>query len=154
MEYTIYHGTLPTGRRKIGVDSNYPNRIKAQKLTDHHVMEVHTCVYEVSEREMELQRLHDVKVDTIPYHVTYHGNQNPFRNAKVSASLTGRTHSEETKAKFSAAQKGVPKSEDHKAKISAACKGVPHFKVQCPHCDRTISTTNIKRHIKANHANL
>ena len=139
-------------------------------------MEVHTDIYEVSDREQELQELHDVEVDKIPYHVTYHATQNPIRNAKISANnkgkvvsqehrdgisakLTGREFSSETIQKMRAAQLGKvksketranmsnPKSEETKAKMSAARKGIPHPKVQCPHCERTISTTNIKRHI-------
>ena len=88
-EFTIYYGTLPNGRDKIGVDSRYPTRIISQKLTNHRVLEVHTDVYEVSDREQELQRQHGVRVDKTPYYVTYFKNKNPEQRAKTSAALIG-----------------------------------------------------------------
>ena len=157
MNYTIYYGTLPNGRRKIGVDEHYPNRIKKQKLTDHFVMEVHTCIYEVSEREIELQELHDVKVDRIPYWKVSAKNKKEISSRtieKMRASKIGKIISEETKAKISNTLKGRVFSEESKAKLSVAAKGVAKPKVQCPHCDRTISTSNIKRHINAYHEEL
>jgi len=149
MNYTIYHGTLPNGRRKIGVDSQYPSRIKKQKLTDHHVMEVHTDIYEVSDREQELQRLHDVEVDDVPYHITYFKNKNPIQRAKLSIIMMGN--------KIGAGNtntKGRALTSAHKAKVSAAKTGVPRPTTKCPHCDRIMSTSNIQRHINAKHEKL
>ena len=137
MNYTIYHGTLPNGRRKIGVDAEYPRRIKRQKLTDHHVIEVHTCIYEVSEREIELQILHDVAVDKIPYHVVYFKNRNIEQRAKVGASNKGKVISQE-----------------HRDSISTKLKGRSRPKSTCPHCDKTMSTAHLKIHIKARHEEL
>jgi len=194
-EFTIYYGILPDGRRKIGVDSNYPKRIRNQKLTDHRILEVHTDVYEVSDREQELQARNGLEVDTLPYYKLYFRNKSENMRdvvrdthtgkvvseetrAKISAANTGKVHTEEAKAKMSNTRKGIPKSEEHKAKIGAANtgrlhteetkdkisaagkgntngsgkKGIPQPKVQCPHCDRIISTSNIGRHIKVRHS--
>jgi hypothetical protein len=88
-EFTIYYGTPQGKDKKIGVDSSYPARIKKQKIQDGQILEVHTCVYEVSDREMELQRQYGVKVDTIPYYVTYFRNKSAEHRTKTSATLKG-----------------------------------------------------------------
>ena len=152
-EFTIYYGT-PEGRDiKIGVDCDYPRRIKRQKIRDAQVLEVHTCVFEVSQREMELQRQYGVEVDTTPYHVTYFKNKSTQQRTKISAANTGKVASEETKAKLRAAKKGKPGNAlGHKqSKETKAKMRVPKPRVQCPHCERTIGTNNIKRHIAARH---
>ena len=159
-EFTIYTGTLPNGRQKIGVDSQYPRRIRRQKLTDHSVLEVHTDIYEVSRREIELQRIHNVEVDHIPYHVTYFRSKDPNRNAKISEANTGKTHtkeskrnmseshkgkilSKETRRKMSEAQRGntnglgFKQTEDFKQLISEVHKGIPKKQVTCTHCNKT-----------------
>jgi len=180
-QFTIYYGTPEGKRTKIGVDSKYPNRINQQKISDGQVLEVHTCVYEVSKREMELQREYGVKVDTVPYYVTYFNSQKPKRCAKISeankgrerseeakakigasnsisqlgntnaAGNKGKTLTEETKSKISAARMGIEVSAETKAKISAAKKGVPKPKAACPHCNILMSSIHISRHIKAKH---
>jgi len=149
MNYTIYYGTLPNGRRKIGVDEYYPSRINKQKLTDHHVMEVHTCIYEASEREIELQVLHDVEVDDVLYWKVSRTNKNIKKRAKVSATMMGNKN-----AAGNTSTKGSTLSEEHKAKTSATMTGVPKPKVQCPHCERTMSAANIQRHINSKHEEL
>ncbi len=53
--YKIYYGIKPNGEPKIGVDQNYPSRAKVQKLTNYYVMEEHTCLDTVDQREIELQ---------------------------------------------------------------------------------------------------
>ena len=63
MIYTIYYGTLPNGRDKIGVDSNYPARAKVQKLTDYYKMEEHDDIDVAGAREIELQIQHFGKRD-------------------------------------------------------------------------------------------
>jgi|TARA_B110000967_G_C18767812_1_gene501369 hypothetical protein len=85
-EFTIYYGTLPDGTDKIGVDSKYPNRIKKQRMTDGHILEVHTDVYEVSRRERDLQLQYGLRVDDCPYHTTYFKNKSAAQSAKISAS--------------------------------------------------------------------
>lgn len=122
-QFTIYYGTPEGKNKKIGVDSSYPNRLKQQKILDGQVLEVHTCVYEVSDREQALQRQHGVKVDDTPYYVTYFKNKNPEQRAKISASLMGKTPpnkgipmTQEQKTKIS----DIPKSKEHRAKLSRA----------------------------------
>ena len=53
--FTIYYGTKTDGDPKIGVCSNYPSRCKVQHLTNYYAMEEHTCIDEVSQREIDLQ---------------------------------------------------------------------------------------------------
>ena len=61
--YTIYYGILPNGTPKIGVDQNYPQRAKIQKLTDYYNMEEHYDIDVASQREIELQIQHFGKRD-------------------------------------------------------------------------------------------
>ena len=127
-EFTIYYGILPDGRRKIGVDSNYPNRIIKQKLTDHRVLEVHTCVYEVSDRERELQARNGLKVDRIPYYRVYFmgmrkkgASLSQEHRNKIKTSINSLK--EQISESMSNAKKGVkrkPFTAEHKASMSAA----------------------------------
>ena len=141
-EFTIYH--IPG--IKIGVTSNLIRRMKDQGFTEWEVLEVHTDVYEVSDREQELQRQYGLRVDTVPYHIIYFRNRSEQQSNKLSAAGMGNTrnlgniHSEETKTKMSAAQTGkvlseetkdkmrVPKSEETKAKMRTSQKGKPKSK--------------------------
>jgi hypothetical protein len=125
-EFTIYYGTPEGKDKKIGVDCSYPARIKKQKIMDGQILEVHTCVYEVSDREMELQRQYGVKVDTIPYYVTYFKNKKPSQRTKISETLQGFQHTEETKTQMSASHSGLVLSEETKAKISESHMGIMH----------------------------
>jgi group I intron endonuclease len=50
----------------------------------------------------------------------------PEIRAKISNSLTGKTHSDETKVRMSASQKGKKLTEEHKAKIGISQKGRKH----------------------------
>ena len=153
-QFTIYYGTPEGKDTKIGVDCEYPSRIKDQKIRDGQVLEVHTCVYEVSDREMELQREYGVRVDDVPYYVTYFKNKNPEQRAKISASLIGKpAHNkgmpmtQKQKTKISAARRGIILTEEHKAKIGASSKGIPkpQKQVQCPHCLKAGGTNAMKR---------
>ena len=56
MEYTIYYGTLPNGRDKIGVDEAWPNRAIQQSLTNYYVLETHLDEMTASKRELILQK--------------------------------------------------------------------------------------------------
>ena len=139
MNYTIYHGTLPNGRRKIGVDSQYPNRIKQQKLADHFVMEVHTDIYEVSDREQELQELHDVEVDDVPFHITYRmGKNNKGRrfSASVNKSKGVFGHTNST---------GFKHTDAAKQAISNAVNNRPT--IECPNCKKVLKgNSKFKQH--------
>ena len=50
--YYIYH----IEGEKIGVSTNPKKRVRAQGYTDYEILEEHTDVYEVSDREIELQK--------------------------------------------------------------------------------------------------
>ena len=152
---------------KIGVTINVPRRMKEQGFTEWEHLETHTCIYEVSDREQELQRLYGLPVDLVPYHVTYLMTQNSERNAKIStaqlnntngagnkgrifskeskdkmrSSALGKTKSEETKQKMSDVRKGIPQPN-----ISAAKKGVPKPKVTCPHCQKIGGNSQMTRY--------
>ena len=65
--YTIYFGYKPSGRRKIGCDSNYPQRPESQSMTNYRILEQYEDIYIASQREQELQREYGLKVDSIPY---------------------------------------------------------------------------------------
>ena len=73
--YSIYHipeyvhkdGSIG----KIGVTQSLKRRInnyKGLKLSDMEVLEEHTDVYKVSDREIELQKEYGYKVDCLPYY--------------------------------------------------------------------------------------
>jgi len=151
-EFTIYYGT-PEGKDiKIGVDCKYPRRIKIQKISDVQILEVHTCVYEVSKREQELQRQYGVRVDNTPYYVTYFANRTEEKRRSATEWQIGREainkgipHLDETKQKIREAHLGVPKSEEHKLKLSKSTKGIPKLKVTCPHCNKQGGTGVMNR---------
>ncbi len=101
--YYIYH--VPG--IKIGVTTNVPRRMREQRFTEWEHLETHTCVYEVSDREQELQRQYGLPVDQTPYHITYFKNKKDTQRAKISESKKGHTHNlgkrhtTETKQKMS-----------------------------------------------------
>ena len=137
--FTIYYGTPQGKQTKIGVDCSYPKRIKAQKIHDGQILEVHTCVYEVSKREQELQRQYGVKVDTTPYYVNYFRNKTTEFSAMISQSNSvnkiGNTYT-----------RGSKLSEETKAKITASKIGVAQRIVECPHCTKQGGIVNMIRY--------
>ena len=168
MNYTIYH--IPG--IKIGVSKQLETRMRKQGFSEWEVLEVHTDIYEVSDREMELQRQYGLPVDTMPYWKRAQMNQIPKSletKQKMREAQTGMVYSEESKAKMSAAAKGNQNckgnklSAEHRANISATLKGRPLTggalesltkKIQCPHCDMQTNRGNMGRHIKAKHEKL
>lgn len=123
-QFTIYYGTPEGKNKKIGVDSSYPNRLKQQKILDGQVLEVHTCVYEVSDREQALQRQYGVKVDDIPYHVVYFKNKDANRRENISrtnsVAMQGNTNGAGNKGRFN--------TKEIKLKISRVkCTTTPEF---------------------------
>ena len=53
--------------KKIGVTTNIPHRMAEQGFTEWDILETHTDIYEVSDREIELQKEYGLPVDKIPY---------------------------------------------------------------------------------------
>lgn len=61
--YTIYH--IPGV--KIGVSTRLINRLEEQGFSNYEILEEHVDIYEVSNREQELQKEYGYKVDSKPY---------------------------------------------------------------------------------------
>lgn len=64
--YYIYH----IKGVKIGVSTEPEIRVKRQGYSEFEILECHTDIYEVSKREIELQKQYGYPVDTIPYHMS------------------------------------------------------------------------------------
>jgi hypothetical protein len=64
--YYIYH----IEGVKIGVSTNPQKRVQDQGYTDFEILEEHTDIYVVSDREKELQKQYGYRVDTNPYWMT------------------------------------------------------------------------------------
>jgi hypothetical protein len=65
-KYYIYH----IKGVKIGVSEEPNNRTKKQGFDNYEIIETHTCIYEVSKREQELQKQYGYPVDKIPYYIS------------------------------------------------------------------------------------
>lgn len=81
--YYIYH--IPGV--KIGVTDNLERRMRRQGNPNYEVLEEHTCVYEVSNRELELQKEYGYRVDDIPYFKTL---QAVSAGGKVGGKIAGK----------------------------------------------------------------
>lgn len=72
--YYIYH--IPSFVRdngkigKIGVSDEPIFRVNKQGYDDFEILEVHTDIFVVSDREIELQKQYGYPVDRVPYHVS------------------------------------------------------------------------------------
>lgn len=113
MEYLIYHGTKQDRSNKIGVTTELDKRVKKQSLIDFYVLEEHADIYEVSDREQELQNIYGYEVDDIPYWKS-------VQNIKLAHD----------------AIRGKSKTKEHKRKLSEAEKGITKPKIECPHCGK------------------
>ena len=65
--YSIYH----IKGVKIGVSTQPEVRVERQGYTDFEILETHTDIYKVSEREIELQKEYGYPVDQVPYYKSY-----------------------------------------------------------------------------------
>ena len=65
-KYYIYH--IPGV--KIGVSTEPNKRVKDQGYTEYDILEKHTDIYLVSDREQELQKEYGYKVDKNPYYTS------------------------------------------------------------------------------------
>ena len=68
------------------------------------------------------------------------------KNGINSPGNTGMKHSEEQKRKISEAGKGRVVSDETRQKLSKMKKGIPKPKLECPHCNRLFSPTNMVRY--------
>lgn len=83
--YYIYH----IKGVKIGVSYNLKQRIiwQGYSLDDIEILEEHTDIYEVSRREIELQKEYGYKVDTMPYWRTIEEFKDTYtKNGKLASS--------------------------------------------------------------------
>jgi hypothetical protein len=92
--YYIYH--IPNfkwknGRiGKIGCTENIKQRIREQKYSEYEILETHTDIQIVSDREIELQKQYGYPVDTIPYWKTrkmdvYKGGQSAVLSGQLAS---------------------------------------------------------------------
>tara|TARA_R110002050_G_scaffold144102_3_gene269523 strand:+ start:1860 stop:2333 length:474 start_codon:yes stop_codon:yes gene_type:complete len=61
--YLIYH--IPG--KKIGCTKDLYKRMSDQGFTQWEILEEHNCIYEVSDREIQLQKDYGLPVDKVPY---------------------------------------------------------------------------------------
>ena len=61
--YLIYH--VPG--KKIGCTCDLHKRMRDQGFTQWEILEEHNCIYEVSDREIQLQKDYGLPVDKVPY---------------------------------------------------------------------------------------
>jgi len=132
--YNIYHipefvysdGSIG----KIGVSNNVKQRMKQQGYTikDVEVLEEHTDIYEVSNREQELQKQYGYRVDTIPYWKTIKNGlkqsiQSKQRVAKnMSKGLTKEQRSKGSKLTYKTNKESGHMAKFHKMGGKAAGK--------------------------------
>ena len=127
--YYIYH--IPG--IKIGCTSDLEKRMSDQGFTEWDILETHTDIYEVSDREIQLQKDYGLPVDTEPYYVTVEkrllateAGHTTEAKAKRSQSLLGNTNG--------AGLKGIPKSEEWKTKMDFG-GNFNNKRVTCEYCD-------------------
>ena len=65
--YSIYH----IKGIKIGVSTQPKHRVLSQGYTDFEILEEHTDIYKVSDREIELQKEYGYPIDKVPYYKSY-----------------------------------------------------------------------------------
>jgi hypothetical protein len=78
---------------KIGTTSTLERRIKEQGQTEYEILEEHTCIYKVSDRELELQKEYGYKVDTTPYYKTINAHTKESRSKGGTISGNGNIES-------------------------------------------------------------
>jgi hypothetical protein len=92
--YYIYH--LPNfvwkdgSIGKIGVSEKPKRRTKKQGYTDYEILEEHTCIYKVSDREIELQKEYGYKVDTVLYWKSTQDREARSRGGKKTGPIIGK----------------------------------------------------------------
>lgn len=100
--YYIYHIPNYVQRDgsigKIGVSEQPEIRVKTQKHSQYEILETHTDIFKVSEREIELQKQYGYKVDLLPYYKTVKTAKSG-RGGKVANGKGGRNNSKENKSK-------------------------------------------------------
>lgn len=137
--YTIYKGLKPDGTWKIGCDQEYPNRAIEQSLTQYFAIEQYDDIMIASEREIELQKEHGVRVDPCPYWQTKINASNAAKN-----SLRNGTHNfQNGHGRKGWVSKEVQLRASRLGGLSQ--KGKAKAKTQCPHCKKFAAAHLIDR---------
>lgn len=91
--YYIYH--IPGV--KIGCSTEPAKRVAKQGFTDYTILEEHSCIYEVSKREHELQREWGYPVDISPYYNSrqqWGANAGSYESRSAGGKSTWQIHRE------------------------------------------------------------
>jgi hypothetical protein len=144
MIFKIYHvvGT------KFGcaMEHQLKHRTKVQGFTDYVIHEEHTCIFEASKREIELQKEYGYPVDTIPYWKTVEnakkGGWPDSAREAVSRAMKGKPKAHLTKEHQSRAGKSGGKSSQNIIRVCPNCnqkiKGRVYFKSHGDKCKLTM----------------
>ena len=124
--YEIYH--IPN--IKIGCTSNLLNRMRVQGFTEWEILETHTDIYEVSDREIQLQKEYGLPVDTIPYWKAIE-NLEKGRGMNHTGYFT-----KEDCVKGGSIGVGDKRSRESKQKMREFHLGKKQKVVTCPHCNK------------------
>jgi hypothetical protein len=127
--YYIYH--IPS-RQKIGVTIDIKRRMRSHKLSSgYEILEEHTDIYEVSNREQELQRQYGYRVDTVPYY------QAVANSEKIDRVAAGRKIPREAQVRGGRNSKpNLPKEVLQKSM---------KMRRECPHCGKVSTPALIGR---------
>lgn len=126
--YYIYH--IPGV--KIGCTSDLIKRMKDQGFTSWEILEEHTDIYEVSNREIQLQKEYGYRVDTVPY---WKSVQSRFKWNKDTRHKIWLDKEHQSKAARSKRPNYNKKSALNFTKD----------KIKCDHCDMVTTKANISR---------
>ena len=129
--YTIYHIL----GEKIGLSRNLKKRLQVQGFTEYEVLEIHTCIYEASRRELELQAEYGYPVDTIPYWKSIENSGLTLEGSRKGGRTSGFTN--EQRIKGGKNNKGKPKQYPVGLNLQK--------KKTCPHCDLVVNAGNYTR---------
>ena len=136
MTYHIYH--IPG--IKIGCTSDLQKRMSDQGFTDWEILEEHTDIYEVSHREIELQKEYSLPVDDVPYHIS-------VNNRYKWTSETGRNAGRKGGAtNVRSGHWASLKTKEHQSNAGKAMKGYKYTKVTCNYCGKEGGGGNMKRY--------
>ena len=106
---------------KIGVSKTPIRRTKMQGFNEYEILEQHTCIFCVSDREIELQKQYAYKVDTIPYWksvLKWATKQGQIKGGKNSSTKSWKNNRERELEKCS---KGGQINAEKTSKITIMC---------------------------------
>jgi hypothetical protein len=131
MEYTIYH--IPGV--KIGCTAWPEKRIPGQGFTEYEILEVHTDIYEASNREIELQKQYGYTPDQSLYWQTVQNSGLNLEARIKGGHAVGFTF--EQRSKGGKALKGRPKPYHIGLNLQK--------QKTCPHCNKITNAGNYTR---------